>query len=292
MFEGSYVAIVTPFKDNKVDFECLKKLIEFHIKNGINGIVPCGTTGESVTLSYQEHEQVIDFVVKTVAGRIKVIAGTGSNSTTETIEMTAYAKKSGADGVLLVSPYYNKPTQKGLYLHFKKVADEIDIPIMLYNIQSRTAVNIEPETVAKLHSDCKNIVAIKEASGSLEQMTKIQILCPKIDMLSGDDALTLPLMAIGGKGVVSVVANIIPKEVTEMVSAGLKGDLKKAKEIHFKIFDLTKALFLETNPIPIKTAMSLLGLCSDELRLPMCSMENKNKEKLVKVMNDFGLKIK
>ena len=292
MFEGSYVAIVTPFKDNKVDFECLKKLIEFHIKNGINGIVPCGTTGESVTLSYQEHEQVIDFVVKTVAGRIKVIAGTGSNSTTETIEMTAYAKKSGADGVLLVSPYYNKPTQKGLYLHFKKVADEIDIPIMLYNIQSRTAVNIEPETVAKLHSDCKNIVAIKEASGSLEQMTKIQILYPKIDMLSGDDALTLPLMAIGGKGVVSVVANIIPKEVTEMVSAGLKGDLKKAKEIHFKIFDLTKALFLETNPIPIKTAMSLLGLCSDELRLPMCSMENKNKEKLVKVMNDFGLKIK
>jgi len=184
MFEGSYVAIVTPFKDNKVDFECLKKLIEFHIKNGINGIVPCGTTGESVTLSYQEHEQVIDFVVKTVAGRIKVIAGTGSNSTTETIEMTAYAKKSGADGVLLVSPYYNKPTQKGLYLHFKKVADEIDIPIMLYNIQSRTAVNIEPETVAKLHSDCKNIVAIKEASGSLEQMTKIQILYPKIDMLS------------------------------------------------------------------------------------------------------------
>ncbi|OGS44170.1 MAG: 4-hydroxy-tetrahydrodipicolinate synthase [Elusimicrobia bacterium RIFOXYD2_FULL_34_15] len=292
MFEGSYVAIVTPFKDGKIDFENLKKLIEFHIKNGINGIVPCGTTGESVTLSYEEHEQVIDFAVQTVAGRIKVIAGTGSNSTTETLEMTAFAKKAGADGALLVAPYYNKPTQKGLYLHFKKVADEVAIPIMLYNIMSRTAVNIEPETVAKLHTDCKNIVAIKEASGSLEQMTKIQMLCPKIDMLSGDDALTLPLMSVGGKGVVSVVANIIPKEVSDMVSAYLKGDIKKAKEIHFKIFDLTKAMFIETNPIPVKTAMALLGLCSDELRLPMCSMEYRNKEKLIKAMNDFGLKVK
>src|SRR3989339_278229 len=246
MFEGSYVAIVTPFKDNKVDFECLKKLIEFHIKNGINGIVPCGTTGESVTLSYQEHEQVIDFVVKTVAGRIKVIAGTGSNSTTETIEMTAYAKKSGADGVLLVSPYYNKPTQKGLYLHFKKVADEIDIPIILYNIQSRTAVNMEPETIAKLHADCKNIVAIKEASGSLEQMAKIKMLCPKMALLSGDDALTLPLMSIGGVGVVSVVANIVPRDVSEMVRAYLKGDAENAKRLHYKLFNLIKAMFIET----------------------------------------------
>ncbi|MEW6556418.1 MAG: 4-hydroxy-tetrahydrodipicolinate synthase [Elusimicrobiota bacterium] len=289
MFEGSYVAIVTPFKNGKVDFETLGELVEFHIKNGTNGIVPCGTTGESATLNYEEHEKVIEIVVKQVAGRIKVVAGTGSNSTQETIEMTAFAKKVGADGVLLVSPYYNKPTQKGLYLHFKKVANEIAIPIMLYNIQSRTGVNIEPETVAKLYSDCENIVAIKEASGSLEQMTKIRLLCPEIDMLSGDDALTLPLLSIGGKGVVSVVANIVPKDVSDMVWSYLKGETEKARELHFKLFELIKAMFIETNPIPIKTAMGLMGLCSDELRLPMCNMDDKNKEKLVKVMKDNGL---
>ena len=291
MFEGSYVALVTPFKNDKVDFEKLKELVEFHIKNGTNGIVPCGTTGESATLNYEEHEKVIEVVVKQVAGRIKVVAGTGSNSTAETIEMTAFAKKVGSDGVLLVAPYYNKPTQKGLYLHFKKVADEIDIPIMIYNIQSRTAVNIEPETIAKLHAECKNIVAIKEASGSLEQMAKIKMLCPKMDMLSGDDALTLPLMSIGGVGVVSVVANIVPRDVTDMVWAYLKGDVEKAKGLHYKLFNLIKAMFIETNPIPVKTAMNLMGLCSDELRLPMCAMDEKNKEKLSKEMKNYGLKI-
>ncbi|MDD5687727.1 MAG: 4-hydroxy-tetrahydrodipicolinate synthase [Elusimicrobia bacterium] len=292
MFEGSYVAIVTPFKNGKVDFEKLKELVEFHIKNGMTGIVPCGTTGESATLSYEEHEKVIDVVVKAVAGRIKVIAGTGSNSTSETIEMTDFAKKAGADGVLIVAPYYNKPTQKGLYLHFKKIAEEINIPIMMYNIQSRTAVNIEPETIAKIHSDCKNIVAVKEASGSLEQMTKIRLLCPKMDMLSGDDALTLPVLSIGGKGVVSVVANIVPKDISDMVGAYLSGDIEKAKNLHYKLFDLVKAMFIETNPIPVKTAMGLVGLCSDELRLPMCSMDEKNKTKLVKTMKDYGLKVK
>ncbi len=291
MFEGSYVALVTPFKNGKVDFEKLKELVEFHVKNGTNGLVPCGTTGESATLNYEEHEKVIEVVVKQVAGRIKVVAGTGSNSTAETIEMTAFAKKVGAGGVLLVSPYYNKPTQKGLYLHFKKVADEIDIPIMLYNIQSRTAVNIEPETVVKLHAECKNIVAIKEASGSLEQMAKIKMLCPKMDMLSGDDALTLPLMSIGGVGVVSVVANIVPRDVTDMVWAYLKGDVEKAKRIHYKLFNLIKAMFIETNPIPVKTAMGFLGLCSNDLRLPMCTMDEKNKEKLIKEMKNYGLKI-
>ncbi|MBI5573008.1 MAG: 4-hydroxy-tetrahydrodipicolinate synthase [Elusimicrobia bacterium] len=289
MFEGSYVALVTPFANGKVDFEKLKELVEFHIKNGTNGIVPCGTTGESATLNYNEHEKVIEVVVKQVAGRIKVVAGTGSNSTAETIEMTAFAKKVGADGVLLVAPYYNKPTQKGIYLHFRKVADEIDIPIMLYNIQSRTAVNIEPETVAKLYSECENIVAIKEASGSLEQMTKIRILCPEIEMLSGDDALTIPLLSIGGKGVVSVVANIVPKDVSEMVWSYLKGEIEKARELHFKLFDLTKVMFIETNPIPVKTAMGLMGLCSNELRLPMCAMDEKNKEKLIKEMKNYGL---
>lgn len=292
MFEGSYVALVTPFaKNGKVDFEKLKELVEFHVKNGTTGLVPCGTTGESATLNYEEHEKVIDVVVKQVAGRIKVVAGTGSNSTAETIEMTVFAKKSGADGVLLVAPYYNKPTQKGLYLHFKKVADDIDIPIMLYNIQSRTAVNIEPETIAKLHTDCKNIVAIKEASGSLEQMARIKILCPKMDIVSGDDALTLPLMSIGGAGVVSVVANIVPRDVSEMVRAYLKGDTEKAKRLHYKLFNLIKAMFIETNPIPVKTAMGLLGLCSDELRLPMCVMDEKNKEKLIKEMKNYGMKI-
>ncbi|MBN1384520.1 MAG: 4-hydroxy-tetrahydrodipicolinate synthase [Elusimicrobia bacterium] len=293
MFEGSYVAIVTPFKNGKVDFEKLRELVEFHIKNGTDGIVPCGTTGESTTLSYEEHERVIETVVKTSAGRLKVVAGAGSNSTTETIEMTAFAKKAGADGVLLVSPYYNKPTQKGIYLHFKRVAEEVDIPMMLYNIQSRTGVNILPETIAKLYSDCLpgRIVAVKEASGSLEQMTKILSLCPKIDMLSGDDALTLPLLSIGGKGVVSVVANIVPKDVSEMVQAYLKGNVEKAKKLHFKLFDLVKAMFLETNPIPIKTALGLLGMCSDELRLPMCSMDEQNRKKLIKAMKDYGLKI-
>ncbi len=289
MFEGSYVALVTPFKNDKVDFEKLKELVEFHIKNGTNGIVPCGTTGESATLNYEEHEKVIEVVVKQVAGRIKVVAGTGSNSTAETIEMTAFAKKVGSDGVLLVAPYYNKPTQKGLYLHFKKVADEIDIPIMLYNIQSRTAVNIEPETIAKLSAECKNIVAIKEASGSLEQMAKIKMLCPKMDIVSGDDALTLPLMSIGGVGVVSVVANIVPRAVTDMVWAYLKGDVEKAKGLHYKLFNLIKAMFIETNPIPVKTAMNLMGLCSDDLRLPMCAMDDKNKEKLSKEMKNYGL---
>jgi len=293
MFEGSYVALVTPFaKNGKVDFEKLKGLVEFHIKNETNGIVPCGTTGESATLNYEEHEKVIEFVVKQSAGRIKVVAGTGSNSTAETIEMTAFAKKVGADGVLLVAPYYNKPTQKGLYLHFKKVADEIDIPIILYNIQSRTAVNIEPETIAKLHAACKNIVAIKEASGSLEQMAKINILCPEMDMFSGDDALTLPLMSIGGVGVISVVANIVPRDVSEMVRAYLNGDVEKAKRLHYKLFNLIKAMFIETNPIPVKTAMGLLGLCSDELRLPMCAMDEKNKEKLIKEMKNYGLEVK
>lgn len=296
MFEGSYVALVTPFSagggDSKVDFEKLKELVEFHVKNGTGGIIPCGTTGESATLNYDEHEKVIEAVVKAAAHRVKVIAGTGSNSTAETIEMTAFAKKAGADGVLLVAPYYNKPTQKGLYLHFKKVAEEVKIPIILYNIQSRTAVNIEPETVAKLTGDCKNIVAIKEASGSLEQMAKIKLLCPGIDLLSGDDALTLPVMAIGGKGVISVVANIVPKDVSDMVSAYLTGDTERAKKLHYKLFNLIKAMFIETNPIPVKTAMGLMGLCSDYLRLPMCSMDEKNKGKLIKEMKDYGLEIK
>ncbi|MFH1666935.1 MAG: 4-hydroxy-tetrahydrodipicolinate synthase [Elusimicrobiota bacterium] len=289
MFAGSYVAIVTPFKNNKVDYKKLEELVEFQIKNGTSGIVPCGTTGESPTLNYEEHEKVIETVVKCVDGRVKVVAGTGSNSTAEAIELTAYAKKHGADGALIVSPYYNKPTQKGLYYHFKKIADEIDIPIMIYNIQSRAAVNIEPETFAKLVKDCKNIVAVKEASGSLGQMTTIHMLCPKLDLMSGDDALTLPLLSIGGTGIISVVANIVPKDVSEMVKAFNKGDIKKAQTLHYKLFLLVKAMFIETNPIPVKTAMGLMGLCSDELRLPMCPMEENNLAKLKRTLKDYQL---
>jgi 4-hydroxy-tetrahydrodipicolinate synthase len=289
MFSGSYVALVTPFKNGTVDYEKLKELVEFHIEHGTSGIVPCGTTGESATLSKEEHELVIETVVKAAKDRLKVVAGAGSNNTKEAIELTKFAKNVGADGSLQISPYYNKPTQKGLYMHFKAIADEVDLPVMLYNIQSRTAVNIEPETVAKLVSECKNIVAIKEASGSLDQMTKIKHLCPQIDMLSGDDALTLPLLSIGGCGVVSVVANIVPKDVGELVSSYLKGDVKKSQEINIRLFPLVKAMFIETNPIPVKTAMEMLGLCSSELRLPMSPMEDVNEQKLKKALQNYGL---
>ena len=289
MFSGSYVAIVTPFKNNKVDTDKLKELVEFHIANGTDGLVPCGTTGESPTLNYEEHDLVLETVAKAAKKRIKVIAGTGSNATDEAITLSRFAEKVGCDGVLQVSPYYNKPTQKGLYLHFKAIADSIKIPVMLYNIQSRTAVNIEPETIAKLHKQVKNIVSVKEASGSLDQMGTIISLCPGMDILSGDDALTLPLLSIGGAGVVSVVGNIVPKDTAAMVHAYMAGDVKKAKDLHYKLMPLVKAMFIETNPIPVKTAMGLMGLCSDEMRLPLCEMDEKNKEKLKKALKDYGL---
>lgn len=291
MFKGSIVALVTPFtKKGEVDEAALKNLVAFHIKNGTDGLVPCGTTGESATLNYEEHERTIEICVKAAKGKVPVIAGTGSNSTQEAIDMSRFAKKVGADGLLLVSPYYNKPTQKGLYLHFKAIADAVDLPIILYNIASRTAVNIEPETVARLVSDCKNIVGIKEASGSLDQMSRIIALCgKKLTMLSGDDSMTLPLMAIGGEGIISVVANIIPKDVKAMVHAFGSGDIKEARRLHYKMLPLIKAVFIETNPIPIKTAMGLLGMCEPSLRLPMCEMMPQNLEILKKALKDYGL---
>ncbi len=291
MFKGSIVAIVTPFtKKGEVDESTLTKLVEFHIKNGTDGIVPCGTTGESATLNYEEHERAIEVCIKASNKRVPIIAGTGSNSTQEAIEMSLKAKKAGADGLLLVSPYYNKPTQKGLYLHFKAIADKVGLPIILYNIASRTGVNIEPETIAKLATDCKNIVAVKEASGSLDQMSRIIALCgAKITMLSGDDSLTLPLMAIGGEGIISVVANIIPKDVKAMVTAFSEGDVRAAQRLHFKMLPLIKAVFIETNPIPVKTAMGLMGLCEPSLRLPMCEMAPENLAKLKTAMKDYGL---
>jgi len=290
MFNGSIVAIITPFRDGKVDEKKLRELIEFQIKNGTSGIVPCGTTGESATLSFQEHDRVIEITIEQVKKRVPVIAGTGSNSTSEAIMLTKHAAKAGADASLQVSPYYNRPTQKGLYEHFKAIGDSVDIPIILYNIASRTGVNIEPETIAKLARDCKNIVGVKEASGNLDQMSRIKQLCPaNFDLLSGDDSLTLPILSIGGTGIISVVANIVPKDVAMLVSEFEKGNLKIAQEIHYKLLPLIKAIFIETNPIPVKTALGLMGMCEPDLRLPMCAMPLENLEKLKKSLKDYGL---
>jgi 4-hydroxy-tetrahydrodipicolinate synthase len=290
MFRGSIVAIVTPFKNGKVDEKKLGELIEFQIKNGTAGIVPCGTTGESATLNFEEHERVIEIAIDQAKKRVPVIAGTGSNSTEEAIMLTKQAAEAGADASLQVSPYYNRPTQKGLYEHFKAIANSVKIPIILYNIAGRTGVNIEPETIARLAVDCKNIVAVKEASGSLDQMSRIKSICPKdFQLISGDDGLTLPVLSIGGIGIISVVANIVPKDVADLVAAFEKGDIKKAQELHYKLLPLIKAAFIETNPIPVKTAMGLLGMCSADLRLPMSEMSADNLEKLKKALRDYGL---
>lgn len=290
MFKGSIVAIVTPFRRGKIDEQKLRDLIEMHIKNGTSGIVPCGTTGESATLSFEEHDKVIEITIDQVKKRIPVIAGTGSNSTEEAVMLTRHAQESGADASLQVSPYYNRPTQNGLYEHFKAIADAVKIPIILYNIASRTGVNIEPETIVRLAKDCKNIVGVKEASGNLDQMSRIKALCSeKFDLISGDDSLTLPVLSIGGTGIISVVANIVPRDVAELVSAFEKKDIKRAQELHYKLLPLIKAVFLETNPIPIKTAMGLLGMCEPDLRLPMCAMSQDNLEKLKKALKEYGL---
>jgi dihydrodipicolinate synthase len=289
MFKGSMVALVTPFRNGKIDEKALGELVEFHIKNGTTALVPCGTTGESATLNYEEHDKVIELTIEFAKGRIPVIAGTGSNSTEEAIALTKHALKAGAKASLQVSPYYNRPTQQGLYLHFKAIAEAVDIPIILYNIASRTGVNIEPETFVKL-AGIKNIIGVKEASGSLEQMSRIRRLCPKDFLLiSGDDALTLPVMSIGGVGIISVVANIIPRDVADICAAFEKGDLKRAQELHYKMLDLIKTMFVETNPIPVKTAMGLMKMIDPERRLPLCEMLPENKEKLVKALKDYRL---
>jgi len=290
MFRGSIVALVTPFQNGTVDDDQLRKLVEFQIEQGTNGIVPCGTTGESPTLDYDEHNRVVEICVETANKRVPVIAGTGSNSTAEAITLTKHAAKAGADGALVVTPYYNKPTQKGLYRHFKAVAESAKIPIILYNIEGRTARNIETETVAKLSRDCKNIIGVKEASGSLDQAKAVREACGEnFVILSGDDALTLPMMELGGKGVISVVANIVPKDVTAMINAYNDGDKKTAEEMNAKLAPLVKSMFIETNPIPVKTAMEILGLCASELRLPLCEMDDEHIEQLKLALQNYGL---
>jgi 4-hydroxy-tetrahydrodipicolinate synthase len=282
MFKGSLVAIVTPFKNGKLDEKAFKNLIEIQIKKGTSGIVPCGTTGESATLSLDEHVQI-------TAGRVPVIAGSGSNNTAEAIRLTKYAKAAGADGALLISPYYNKPTQKGIYLHFKAIAEAVDIPIVLYNIASRTGINIEPETIASL-AEFENIVAVKEASGNLAQMAHILNLCrDKIALISGDDALTLPVLAIGGTGVISVVANIVPAKNAEMIKLFEEGKIEEARKVCYKLIPLIKAMFMETNPAPVKTALGMMGKISPEIRLPLCPMLPENERKLKSILEEHNL---
>ncbi len=291
MFKGSMVAIVTPFKNNgtELDERKLKELVDFQINNGTSVIVPCGTTGESATLSIEEHEKVIDIVINTAKDRAKVMAGTGSNNTGEAIELTRHAKKAGADGALIITPYYNKPTQEGIYRHFKALSDAVDIPLVPYNIASRTGTNITPGTMRRL-AGLSNVVAVKEASGNLNQMAEIRYLCgDDFELISGDDSLTLPLLAIGGCGVISVVANIVPKDVSDMVGSFMAGDIDKARALHYKMLPLVKAMFIETNPIPVKTAMGMLNMIEPDLRLPMCNISEANKEKLEKALKDYGL---
>ena len=288
-FYGAITALVTPFKDNGIDEAAYKKLIEWQIVQGIHGLVPCGTTGESPTLSEKEHEQVIKLCVETVAKRIPVIAGAGSNSTAEAVHMTKHAAKVGADAVLVVTPYYNKPTSKGIYLHYKAISESANIPIILYNIAGRTGKNIEPDLMAKL-AGIKNIIGVKEASGNLDQMKKIRELCPKDFLLiSGDDALTLPIMSMGGVGIISVASNIVPADVTGLVNAFNKSERAKAEAINAKLLPLIEALFIETNPIPVKTAAAFMGLCSGTMRLPMCEMEEVNLAKLKEALKKYGL---
>ncbi len=289
MFKGSMVAIVTPFKNGKVDEKALGDLIEFHIKNGTDVIVPCGTTGESATLSHEEHHRVVEFTIKTVNKRVLVVAGAGSNSTDETLELTKFAKKAGADGVLLITPYYNKPTQEGLYRHFKKAADAVDIPIILYNVPGRTGVNMLPATVARLR-EVKNIVGIKEATGDMKQVSEVIRLCGRdFDVLSGDDFTTLPLLCLGGVGGISVTANVAPADCAGMIDAFFAGKMQEALRLHYKLEPLHGAMFIETNPIPVKTSLALMGKITEEFRLPLCPMSDANKEKLKKALKDYGL---
>jgi len=291
MFEGVYTAIVTPFgPDGGVDEEGLKKNVEFQIRSGIHGLVPVGTTGECSTLSYEEHNRVVEIVVDAAKGRVPVLAGAGSNSTWETLTLTKHAKEVGADGVLIVVPYYNKPTQAGLYAHFQKVAEEVDIPQVIYNIPSRTGVNMLPETMARL-ARLKNVVGVKEASGNMAQIAKIIELTRGLDFVvtSGNDSDTLSIMKLGGVGVISVASNIVPSKVVEMVESFRSGNLKRAEEINRELGPLFKALFIETNPGPLKAAMNMMGMPAGGLRLPLVEMEPKNREKLRRVLIEMKL---
>jgi len=289
-FRGAFVAIVTPFIDGRLDEQGLQDLIEFQIAGGTHGIVPCGTTGESATMSHAEHHRVVELTIKTVAGRVPVLAGTGSNSTSESIELTRAAKEAGADGALMITPYYNKPSQEGLYQHFKAVAEAVDIPIILYNVPGRTSVNMLPEAVARCAA-IPNIVGVKEATADLNQISQVIRLCPKdFAVMSGDDFTSMPTVMIGGTGVISVTSNVAPKDMAAMMDAALAGDIAKAQELHYKLLPLMGAMFIDTNPVPAKTALMMMGKIKSGLpRLPLYKMNEGNEEKLKKVLADYGL---
>lgn len=287
LFEGSMVALVTPFRKGRVDERALRRLLDFHLKARTDVIVPAGTTGESATLSHEEHRRVMSIVVEHAGGQVPVVCGAGSNYTEEALGLIRYAKKIKADGVLVVTPYYNRPTQEGLYRHYAFLARKVDIPIILYNVPGRTGVSITPQTVARL-AKISNIVAIKEASGSLDQVDQILELC-NITVISGEDSLTFPMVAIGARGVISVTANVVPELVRDMVHATFNGDLERGRELHRKLYPLSKVLFIETNPIPVKTALGLMGLIRPELRLPLCPLAEENKQRLKKVLR--GLRV-
>jgi 4-hydroxy-tetrahydrodipicolinate synthase len=290
IFRGAFVAIVTPFTDGQLDEQGLVDLIEFHIANGTHGIVPCGTTGESATMSHEEHHRVVELTVKRVNGRVPVLAGSGSNSTSEAIDLTKYAKQAGADGVLMVSPYYNKPSQEGLYHHYKTVAETVDIPIIMYNVPSRTSSNILPETVARL-AQIDNIVGIKEATGDLNQVSDVIRLCPDgFAIMSGDDFTSMPTVLLGGTGVISVTSNVAPKDMAQMMDAALAGDLAKARQLHYKLFPLMKAMFYDTNPVPAKKSLELMGkIKSGTPRLPLYPMNDGILSRLKAALADYGL---
>jgi 4-hydroxy-tetrahydrodipicolinate synthase len=288
MFKGSIVALATPFNNGTLDEAAYEKLIEFQIENGTDGILPCGCTGEAATLTMNEQKHLIDLTVRICAGRVPVLAGTGSNNTEEAVELTDFAKSTGADAALVITPYYNKPTQEGLYRHYTRVAESAgDLPIMLYNVPSRTGVSLSPDTVKRL-SEIPNIKAVKEASGSTKQVSAI-LSCCDITVMSGDDLLAFPFMSLGATGVVSVAANIIPSRVHEMVDSYLQGDSEKARNIHFELSDLFNAMFIETNPLPVKTALAMMGKIEEKWRLPLCEMRPGNREVLSGVLKRYGL---
>ncbi len=289
MFNGALSAIVTPFRDGMVDEPALRELIEWQIQEGIDGIFPCGSTGESATLTHVEHEQIIKLAVQQARRRVPVLAGTGSNSTAEAIRLTAFAREAGADGAVLISPYYNKPTQEGIFKHYKMIAASVDLPLIVYNIPGRTGSNILPETFARL-CEIKNIVAVKESSGSLEQISDIRRLCgDRLAVLSGDDSLTVPIIALGGTGAVSVLSNLMPREAHQLVAAALENDFARAREIHYRLLPLMRALFLESNPIPVKQALAYMGKCCAELRMPLTPMSPAPAERLRTAMKELRL---
>jgi len=290
MFTGTYTALVTPFKNGQVDEDGLERLIRSQIRGGVDGIVPVGTTGESPTVSYEEHIEIIALSIKFAAGKVKVLAGTGANSTTEAIYLTSEAEKAGADGSLQVAPYYNKPTQEGLFQHFRQIARETKLPIMLYSIPGRCGVEIGVDTVRRLASECKNIIGIKEAGGNQDRVSQLRAaLGPRFEILSGDDSLTLPFMALGAQGVISVASNLVPRQVSQMVKAFAAGRTKDALRLHDKLCPLVKNLFIETNPIPIKAALAMVGMIEEEYRLPLVAMSARNRETLKSVLKSFGV---